>query len=111
MQTVRPRTDHNGQDGMPLDKLDHARQRYPRFRVPKAGQRSHADRAERDQACAFGLKCGHALFTHQAGADPHVKVHPVLDGLAFGNTLEEQSLGFRAVESDLDLPYRRHRPQ
>ncbi|TWE15158.1 hypothetical protein FB465_0030 [Kitasatospora atroaurantiaca] len=48
-------------------------------------------RAERDQSCAFGLKCGQALFTHESGADPHVKMQPILDGLAFGNALEEQS--------------------
>jgi len=54
-------------------------------------QESHAYRAERDQSCAFGLKCGQALFTHEPGADPHVKMQPILDDLAFGNALEEQS--------------------
>ena len=54
-------------------------------------QESHAYRAERDQSCAFGLKCGQAVFTHEPGADPHVKMQPILDDLAFGNTLEEQS--------------------
>ena len=54
-------------------------------------QQPHAYRAERDQPCAFGLKDGQALFTHQPGADPHVKMHPVLDDLAFGNALKEQS--------------------
>jgi hypothetical protein len=54
-------------------------------------QQSDAHRAERDQPRAFGLKCGQALFTHEPGADPHVKMQPVLDDLAFGNALEEQS--------------------
>ena len=54
-------------------------------------QQSHAYRAERDQPCAFGLKRGQALFTHEPGADPHVKMQPVLDDFAFGNALEEQS--------------------
>jgi hypothetical protein len=44
---------------------------------------SHAYRAERDQSRAFGLKCGQALFTHEPGADPHVKMQPILDDLAF----------------------------
>jgi len=39
-------------------------------------------RAERDQSCAFGLKCGQALFTHEPDADPHVKMQPFLDDLA-----------------------------
>ncbi len=47
--------------------------------------------AERDQSCAFGLKCGEALFTYESGADPHVKMHPVLGGLSFGDALEVQS--------------------
>ena len=54
-------------------------------------QESPAYRAEREQSCAFGLKCGQALFTHEPGADTHVKMHPVLDDLAFWDTLEEQS--------------------
>jgi hypothetical protein len=54
-------------------------------------QRSHVYRAERDQSCAFGLKCGEALFTHESGADPHVKMQPVLDGLPFGDALEVQA--------------------
>src|SRR5689334_23143754 len=53
-------------------------------------QQPHAYRAERDQSCGFGLKCGQALFTHEPGADPHVKMHPILDDLALGNALEEQ---------------------
>ena len=32
-----------------------------------------------------------ALFTHEPGADPHVEMQPILDDLAFGNALEEQS--------------------
>ncbi|EKX62250.1 hypothetical protein STRIP9103_04776 [Streptomyces ipomoeae 91-03] len=48
-------------------------------------------RAERDQSCALGLKRGEALFTHESGADPHVKMQPILGGLPFGNALEEQS--------------------
>lgn len=31
-------------------------------------QRSHVYRTERDQSCAFGLKCGEALFTHECRA-------------------------------------------
>lgn len=50
-----------------------------------------AYRAERDQTCALGLQCGEALFTHEPGADPHVKMHPVLDNFAFGNALEVHS--------------------
>ena len=48
-------------------------------------------RAERDQSCAFGLKRGQALFAHEPGADPHVKMHPILDDLAFGDALKEES--------------------
>jgi hypothetical protein len=29
------------------------------------------------------------LSTHEPGADPHVKMQPILDDLAFGNALEE----------------------
>lgn len=54
-------------------------------------QRLHVYGAERDQSRAFGLKCGKALFTHETGADPHIKMQPVLGGLAFGNALEIQS--------------------
>ena len=54
-------------------------------------QQPHAYPAERDQSCAFGLKYGHALVTHEPGADPHVKMQPILDDLAFRNALEEQS--------------------
>ena len=54
-------------------------------------QQSHAHRTERDQPRAFGLKCGQALLSHEPGADPHIKMQPVLDDLAFRNTLEEQS--------------------
>ena len=50
-----------------------------------------AYRAERDQSCAFGLECGEPLFTHEPGADPHIEMHPILDDLAFGNSLEEQA--------------------
>ncbi|CAM5570848.1 hypothetical protein SGLAM104S_09843 [Streptomyces glaucescens] len=50
-----------------------------------------AYRAERDQPCAFGLERGQALFPHEPGGDPHIEVHPVLGGLAFGDALEEQS--------------------
>ena len=70
-----------------LDVLHHE----ARLVVVIGRQQSHAYRAERDQSCAFGLKCGQALFTHEPGADPHVKMHPILDDLAFGNALEEQS--------------------
>lgn len=48
-------------------------------------------RAKRDQSRTFGLKRGEARFTHKSGADPHIKMHPVLDGLPFGNALEVQS--------------------
>jgi hypothetical protein len=54
-------------------------------------QQSHAYCAERDQSCALCFECGEALFAHESGADPHVEVHPVLDSLAFGDTLEVQS--------------------
>jgi hypothetical protein len=48
-------------------------------------------RAERDQSCALGFERGEALFTHEPGADPHVEVHAILDDLAFGDALKEQS--------------------
>ena len=70
-----------------LDVLHHE----ARLVVVIGRQQSHAYRAERDQPCAFGLKRGQALFTHEPGADPHVKMQPILDDLAFGNALEEQS--------------------
>ena len=70
-----------------LDVLHHD----ARLVVAIGRQQSHAYRAERDQSCAFGLKCGQALFTHEPGADAHVKMQPILDDLAFGNALEEQS--------------------
>ena len=69
-----------------LDVLHHE----ARLVVVIGGQESHAYRAERDQSCAFGLKCTKTLFTHEPGADPHVEMQPVLDDLAFGNALEEQ---------------------
>lgn len=40
-------------------------------RIVAVVQRLHVYRAERDQPCAFGLKCGEALFAHEPGADPH----------------------------------------
>ena len=52
-------------------------------------QGSHVYRAERDQSCALGLKCGEALFTHESGADPHAKMQPVLGGLPFSETREQ----------------------
>jgi hypothetical protein len=69
-----------------LDVLHHE----ARLVVAIGGQQSHAYRPERDQSCALGLKCGQALFTYEPGTDPHVKMQPVLDDLAFGNALEEQ---------------------
>ncbi|OKK21781.1 hypothetical protein AMK16_00295 [Streptomyces sp. CB00455] len=54
-------------------------------------QRLHVHRAERDQSCALGLKCGEAFFPHESGADPHVKMQSVLGGLPFGDALEVQS--------------------
>ena len=77
--------------------------RSSRFKSPSTAQNLSASlvsgarcwgtsyRTERDQSCAFGLKCSQALFTHEPGADPHVKMQPILDDLAFGNALEEQS--------------------
>jgi hypothetical protein len=32
---------------------------------------------------------GQALFTHEPGADPHVKMQPIFDDLAFGLIQEE----------------------
>jgi hypothetical protein len=46
---------------------------------------------QRDQACALGLKRGQALLTYKPGADPHIKVHPILDDLPFGNALKKQA--------------------
>ena len=70
-----------------LDVLHHD----ARLVVAIGTQKLHAYRAERDQSCAVGLKCGQALFTHEPGADPHVKMQPILDDLAFRNALKEQS--------------------
>jgi hypothetical protein len=54
-------------------------------------QKSHGYRSERDQSRALGLEGGQALLAHEPGADPHVQVQPVLDDLALGDALEEQS--------------------
>ncbi|KOU66843.1 hypothetical protein ADK57_17895 [Streptomyces sp. MMG1533] len=54
-------------------------------------QQLHLCRAERDQSCALGFERGEALFTHEPSADSHIKMHPILDDLAFGDALEEQS--------------------
>jgi hypothetical protein len=35
------------------------------------------------QPCASASRVAYALFTHQPGADPYVKMQPILDGLAF----------------------------
>ena len=70
-----------------LDVLHHD----ARLVVVIGRQQSHAYRAERDQSCAFGLQDGQALVTYEPGAGPYVKMQPVLDDLAFGNALEEQS--------------------
>ena len=51
----------------------------------------HLRRAERDQALALGLERGLALRADETGAGAHVEVHPVLDDLALGHALEEQS--------------------
>ena len=69
-----------------LDVLHH----QARLVVIIGRQQPHAYRAQLQQSCTFGLECGQALFTHEPGADPHVKMQPVLDELAFGNALEEQ---------------------
>jgi hypothetical protein len=70
-----------------LDVLHHE----ARLVVVIRGQQSHAYRAERHQSCAFGLKRGQALRTHEPGTDPDVKMQPILDDLAFGNALKVQS--------------------
>src|SRR5215472_13477578 len=70
-----------------LDVLHHD----ARLVVVISRQYSHKCPAERDQSRAFGLKRGQALFTNETGADPHVKMQPILDDLPFGNALEEQS--------------------
>jgi site-specific DNA recombinase len=62
-----------------LDVLHHE----ARLVVVIGRQQPHAHGAERDQTCTFGLKCGQALFTREPGADPHVKMQPVLDDLSF----------------------------
>src|SRR5688572_18460669 len=54
-------------------------------------EQAYARCAECNQALAFGLKCSQTLFTHEPLADTHVEMYPVLDDLAFGNPLEEQS--------------------
>jgi hypothetical protein len=48
------------------------------------------NRTEWDQPRAFGLKCSETFLTHETGADPHIKMHTVLDGLPLKNALEEQ---------------------
>jgi hypothetical protein len=35
-----------------------------------------------------------ALLAHEPAADPHVKMHPILDDHAFGNALEKQSRAY-----------------
>jgi hypothetical protein len=84
LSETRPSKREPAKDGL------HYRQ-SARLVVVIGRQQPHAYRAQRDQSCAFGLKCGQALFTYEPGADPHVKMQPILDDLAFGNTLEEQS--------------------
>jgi hypothetical protein len=82
------RRGHSGETELvALDVLHHE----ARLILVIGRQESQAYRAKRDQSCAFGLKGGQALFTHEPGADPHVKMQPILDDLAFGNALEEQS--------------------
>ena len=44
-------------------------------------QQSHTYRPERDQSCAFGLKCGQAPSPTSPVPDPHVKTQPTLDDL------------------------------
>ena len=70
-----------------LDILHHE----ARLVVLVGKQQAHAYGAERDQSGALGLEGGQALLTHEPGPDPHVQMQPVLDDLAFGNSLEEQS--------------------
>ncbi len=55
------------------------------------GQESHTYRAEREQTGAFGLKCGQTLFSHETGADSHVKMQSILNDLAYRNALKVQS--------------------
>lgn len=59
-------------------------------RIVAVVQRLHVYCAKRDQPCAFGLKRGEALSTYESGADPHIKMHPVLGGLPLGDALEVQ---------------------
>jgi hypothetical protein len=42
-------------------------------------------------SCAFGLKRGEAFVALKPGTEPHVKVRPHFDALAFGNLLGEQT--------------------
>ena len=84
--TVRPRSLLVEVELVALDVLHHDARLVFFIGV----QHPHEYRAERDQSCALGLEGGEALVTHQPGADPHVKMHPVLDHLAFRNALEIQ---------------------
>ncbi len=59
--------------------------------VVRSGTGAWALTASQTVSCAFGLKRGQALLAHEPGADPYVEMHSVLDDLAFGNALEEQS--------------------
>ena len=70
-----------------LDVLHHK----ARLVVVIGRQESKSHCAQRDESCAFGLKGGKACFTHESSADSDVQVQPILDRLAFGNTLKEQS--------------------
>ncbi len=70
-----------------LDVLHH----QARLVVLIGSQESHTYRAERDQPCALGLEHGQALFAHEPRTDPYIEMNPILDDLAFGNALEEQS--------------------
>jgi hypothetical protein len=62
-----------------------------RLVVVIGSQEPYPRRTECDKSRAFGLKRGQALLTNETGADPHVKMHSILDDLALGNALEEES--------------------
>ena len=66
-------------------------QRVARLVVLIGMLQQHGCRAERDQPCTFGLEHGQALLTHEPGADSHIEMQPIFDGLPFGNALEVQT--------------------
>lgn len=45
----------------------------------------------REESCALGLEGGQSIGAHESGPDPDVEVYSILDSLAFGHPLKEQT--------------------